>query len=129
MLGVHPATTVRGALLRLGPATNLELVEYTSPDAAAAPPRTADPGAVQLALFVDDIEMAAAHLAEQDGVHVLGAPSVVPEGQPHAGQRQLFATTPIGILLELLTRDELPYTRDTDLRLWGPAPAWTNRDA
>ena len=121
MLGVHPRTSVDGALLRLGPASSIELLEYDAPDEASKPPKTADPGASQLAFRVADVEAAAEYLREQPSVTVLGEPSEVPDGEPHASMKSVFATMPWGLLLELVEYGTLPYERDADVRLWEPA--------
>jgi len=114
MLGVHPRTSVGGALLRLGPASNVELLEYDAPDEASEPPKTADPGASQLAFRVEDVEAATEYLREQQGVTVLDEPGEVPDDEPHAGMKSVFATTPWGLLLELVEHGTLPYEQDTD---------------
>ena len=97
------------------------MLEYDAPDVASEPPKTADPGASQLAFHVADVEAATEYLREQPGVIVLGKPGEVPDDEPHAGMKSVFAITPWGLLLELVEYGTLPYERDTDVRLWEPA--------
>ena len=58
-VGVHPRATVRGAMLRFGPATNVEFLQYDVPGQAKAPQEVSDMGAAHSAVFVDDINAAA----------------------------------------------------------------------
>lgn len=61
-LGVHADARARLAMLRCGPATNLELFEWESPDQETRPPRNSDVGAMHLGLEVDDVDAAMAAL-------------------------------------------------------------------
>jgi len=94
MLGVHPRTSVGGALLRLGPASNVELLEYDAPDEASEPPKTADPGASQLAFRVGDVEAATEYLREQQGVTVLDEPGEVPDDRSRRISLSSLASVP-----------------------------------
>ena len=124
-LGVDPRASATVALLRCGPVTNVELLEFRAPDRAAAPPRNSDPGAAHLAFYVDDLDAAVAYLRGQPGVEVMGGPTVV-VGQPSAGLRYVYVRSPWGLQLELASYpDGLVYERTTAARHYGPAPAWT----
>jgi len=115
-------------MLRFGPVSNVELLEYHAPDQTARPPRTADPGAAHLGIFVDDLDAATAYLRARPEVVWSGAAGPVPPDQPHAGLSNVFLLTEWGLLIELLTYPPgLPYERQTEGRMWGPAPAWSNR--
>ena len=89
-----PRTSVGGALLRLGPASNVELLEYDAPDEASEPPKTADPGASQLAFRVGDVEAATEYLREQQGVTVLDEPGEVPDDRSRRISLSSLASVP-----------------------------------
>jgi catechol 2,3-dioxygenase-like lactoylglutathione lyase family enzyme len=75
-VGVHPRTAVRIGMLRLGPATNLELFEYTGPgERRATWPSNDDVGAAHLCIYVDDLERAIDYLRDQEDVSFLGEPT------------------------------------------------------
>ncbi|MDH6135577.1 catechol 2,3-dioxygenase-like lactoylglutathione lyase family enzyme [Kitasatospora sp. MAA4] len=119
-LGVHPRAVVRLAMLRLGPAVNLELFEYAVPDQRRALPLNSDWGGHHLALWTEDIDAAVAQLAARPGVRVLGGIDTVTDG-PIAGARWVYLTTPWGMQLELVHfPDELPFQETTAVRLFDP---------
>ncbi len=126
-VGVHPRATVRGVMLRFGPAANVEFLQYDVPGQATAPPKASDIGAAHLAVFVEDMAAAAERLRSEPRVTWVGEASAVAGDQPHAGLVNLFCTTRWGMLLELVSYGTLPYEQHTDARMWGPAPAWSNR--
>jgi catechol 2,3-dioxygenase-like lactoylglutathione lyase family enzyme len=103
-LGIHPRSGVRGALLRLGSSSGIEVLEYTGPDAGGEPPANTTHSAGHLALRVDDIEAAAAYLRSRSDVEVFEGPNIVDVG-PSAGIRWLYFKAPWGLQLELV---ELP---------------------
>ena len=74
VLGVDSRTSIKVAMLRVGPVTSVELVEFTAPDQRRVMPKASDWGAAHLALFVDDIDAATASLRAR-GVNVLKARS------------------------------------------------------
>lgn len=125
-VGAHPRAMVRGAMLRFGPATNVELLQYDVPGQAKAPPEVSDIGAAHLAVFVDDIDAVGERLRSEPRVSWVGEASAVAGDQPHAGLVNLFCTTGWGMLIELVNYGDLPYERDTSARMWGPAAAWSN---
>lgn len=126
-VGVHPRAKVRGAMLRFGPATNVEFLQYDVPGQVTEPPLASDVGAAHLAVFVDDMDAAADRLRSESRVTWVGEASAVTGDQPHAGLINLFCTTRWGMLLELVSYTVLPYEQETEARMWGPAPAWSNR--
>ena len=102
-LDLHPRVEIpRGAVLRCGNGTNLELFQYRAPDQRTELPRMSDWGGTHLAFYVDDMEASLAAL-EAHGVRVLGAPKdgIGPEG----GEGSSFAhfLAPWGQLLELVS--------------------------
>lgn len=98
-LGVDPAARCRWCFLRLGTALNLELFEYTAPDQRREPPKNSDAGGHHLALYVDDMAVAVAHLREH-GLAVMGEPETIAAG-PAAGGQWVYVLAPWGLQLEL----------------------------
>lgn len=126
-LGVHPDAEARLAMLRCGPTTNLELFEWDAPDQASDPPENSDVGAMHIGLQVEDIDAAIEALAAHEDVEILDGPQTNSDG-PTAGLTYIFCRTPWGFQLELLEAPEkMPYTEETDERLFGPAPSWEHR--
>lgn len=123
---VGGATTLRLAMMRLGPFTNLELLEFSGSQEPSGPPPGLDaPNVAHLGFYVDDLEGTVATLRRLDNVRVLAGPVLVPDGQPSAGLRYIFARTPWGALLEFVTwPDGLPYEKQTPERLLPPARSW-----
>ncbi|MCG8915764.1 VOC family protein [Actinokineospora sp. PR83] len=124
-LDVHPRATARIAMLRLGPVTNLELFEYTSPDQRRVLPRNSDWGGHHLAIHVEDVDAAAAHLRTRPGVVVMGEPETITEG-PITGDRWVYFRTPWGMQLELINLPPgAPYEQRTAHRLYRPTGPWS----
>jgi catechol 2,3-dioxygenase-like lactoylglutathione lyase family enzyme len=123
-LGVHPRASCEVAHLRLGPNLNLELFSWQAPDQRSEGPRPSDVGAGHIAFFVDDMDAAAAYLAEQPGVRLQGDAQTIDDG-PSAGYRWQSFLAPWGLQLEIMSRPpNLPYEASTDARFYGPAAAW-----
>jgi catechol 2,3-dioxygenase-like lactoylglutathione lyase family enzyme len=123
-LGVDRAARInRLRFLRLGAGLNIELFEYEAPDQRSVLPRNSDIGGHHLALYVDDMETALAHLRAH-GVEILGEPLLRHTG-PSAGQAWVYFRAPWGLQLELVSYPNgRGYERTTDRRLWDPrAPA------
>ncbi|MEU3529655.1 VOC family protein [Streptomyces sp. NPDC038707] len=99
-LGVHASATAQVAMVRLGPATNLELFQYTAPGQRTAPPRLGDPGGRRLSLRVDALDAVAALLRTRPDVRV-DADEPVPGRAGDAPGRRVALTTSWGMLLEL----------------------------
>ncbi|MFD6950863.1 glyoxalase [Nocardiopsis sp. TSRI0078] len=125
-LGVHRDASAWIAMLRLGPATNLELFEYSAPDQDRRPPRNSDWGGHHLAIHVEDVDKATEYLRGTAGVTVLGEPETIEEG-PIAGDRWVYFTTPWGLHMELINMPPgMPYEADTPARVYTPDTPWRN---
>ena len=112
----HPETRLLGiAMLRLAN-LNVELFEFAAPDQRREYPRTSDWGGVHLALYVDDLDAAVAHLREH-GVRVLGEPMDLPGPEAGALNRFIFALGPGGIAIELVS---YPSGKEGGDRLFDP---------
>jgi catechol 2,3-dioxygenase-like lactoylglutathione lyase family enzyme len=117
---------LRTAMLRCGPTANLELLEWKIPGALLRGP-TGGLGSAHLAIFVEDLERAAAHLAAEPGLRVLGSPTVA-TGDLHEGTEFVFALLPWGLALELVHWPPLmPYRATTAATLALPSSTWHHR--
>jgi Lactoylglutathione lyase and related lyases len=119
-LGVHPRTVIREIrFYRLGAGLNLEVFQYDTADGQAGPPRNSDVGGHHLALYVDDLDAAVAHLRAH-GVEVMGDP--VASAGASAGQRWIYFRAPWGMQFELVSYPGgKAYEADAPVRLWHPA--------
>ena len=100
-LNVHPRATVpENRFYRLGDQAVLEVFSYTSPDQWPVVPRNSDIGGHHVALYVDDLDAAVAHLGEH-GVRVLGGPTA--SRGHHEGQRWVYFLAPWGMQFELVS--------------------------
>ncbi|MER7796251.1 VOC family protein [Microbacterium sp. NPDC096154] len=119
-LGVHPRTEITEIrFYRLHTGVNLEVFQYASADGQAPQPRNSDIGGHHLALYVDDMDAAAAYLRAR-GVEVMGEP--VASAGAAAGQRWLYFRAPWGMQFELVSFPEgKAYERDAETLLWHPA--------
>ncbi len=117
-LNVHPRAQMRKLrFFRCGHGSNYEVFEYQAPDQHATPPRNSDVGGHHLALYVDDIGAAVAHL-KAHGVRLLGEPTVRTAG-PSAGQTWVYFLAPWGLQFELVSfPGGKGYERETTRRLW-----------
>lgn len=101
----HAETRLMGiTMLRLG-TLNLEVLEFCAPDQRRVHPRPSDWGGTHLALYVDDLDEAVAHLRRHE-VRVLGRPMALPGPESGPGARFIFAVGPGGLSLELVTYPE-----------------------
>ncbi|MFH9008982.1 VOC family protein [Streptomyces afghaniensis] len=117
-LGVPRGGAMHQVALRMGPTDNVELnCFHDSPGSRRHWPRNSDVGGNHLALYVDDVDAAAAYLAAQPGCTVLGAPETILEG-PLAGDRWVYVRTGIGLYVEVVRMPDgsLPYERGTIAR-------------
>lgn len=95
-----PEAEIEIALLQ-APGHRIELLQYISPcERHHLRPRSCDLGSVHLALDVDDLDAALAHLAGL-GWHGLGAPQIVAGGS-RRGTRIVYVRDPDGTTLELM---------------------------
>jgi catechol 2,3-dioxygenase-like lactoylglutathione lyase family enzyme len=100
-LNVHPRATIpENRFFRLGGQAVLEVFAYTAPDQRTDRPRNSDIGGHHVALYVDDLDAAVAHL-ESHGVTVLGPPTA--SRGPHEGQRWVYFLSPWGMQFELVS--------------------------
>jgi glyoxylase I family protein len=119
-LGVHPRTKIREIrFYRLATGLNLEVFKYEAADGQAPHPKNSDIGGHHLALYVDDMDAAAAYLREQ-GVEVMGEP--ITSAGAAKGQRWLYFRAPWGMQFELVSYPGgKAYEADAPVRLWHPA--------
>ena len=119
-LGVHPRTVIREIrFYRLASGTNLEVFQYDAADGQAGPPRNSDIGGHHLALYVDDLDAAVAHLRAHD-VEVMGEP--IASAGASAGQRWIYFRAPWGMQFELVSYPGgKAYEDGAPVRLWHPA--------
>lgn len=121
---VDARASLNTAMLRCGPCTNVELLAWHLPDPAPTTNEGTGIGAGHLAIYVSDLAQAAAYLAAQRGVRVLGAPTAV-TGEPNEGTEFVFVLLPWGMCLELVRWPSLmPYCAETSARLLRPASDW-----
>lgn len=99
-LDVHPRATCVLHFFGLGGQAILEVFEYDAPDQRRAVPANSDVGGHHLALYVDDLDLAIAHL-ESHGIRVQGSPTT--SGGPSAGQRFVYFLSPWGMQFELVS--------------------------
>jgi len=113
------AGRTRIAMLRVGPVTNVELIQ-NDPESGAAPARGAL-GSPHLAFYVDDIERAVAYLTERNVEVAL--PIQRPNG-PVLGESFVYFVAPWGTWMELRTHaNGLAYEKLTSARTY-PAASW-----
>jgi catechol 2,3-dioxygenase-like lactoylglutathione lyase family enzyme len=100
-LNVHPRAVVpRNSFFRCGDQAIFEVFSYVSPDQNPDPPRNSDIGGHHVALYVDDLDAAVAHL-HAHGVRVLGEPTA--SRGAHEGQRWVYFLSPWGMQFELVS--------------------------
>ena len=112
------------AMLRCGPVTNLELLEFETPNQNKVLPQSSDFGGHHLAFYVADIDLAIDYLKKQPGVEILGEPTKITD-QPNEGYTFVYFLSPWGLQMELVTYPpEMPYQQTTEARLFGPVSSW-----
>jgi catechol 2,3-dioxygenase-like lactoylglutathione lyase family enzyme len=121
-LGVPQGATIAAIrMLRLGNGPNLELFVYSGVD-QRDPVRPSDFGIQHFCVYVDDIDAAAKQL-ESAGATLLSAPGDLPGGDAGEGNRYVYARTPWGSTVELVTYPSpQAYEATTALRRWRPEP-------
>ena len=118
VLGADAGDACRYRFYRLATGLNLEVFEYRG-GRPGAHPGNAQPGGHHIALYVDDVAAAAAHLARH-GVTMSGPPERIVEG-PAAGSSWLYFRAPWGLQMELVSYPHgKAYERDAAVRLWSP---------
>lgn len=122
-IGVDPRTVIREIrFLRLGHGTNIELFQY-EPAGADEPqrsqPRNSDIGGHHLALYVDDMDAAVAHL-RANGIQPMGEPTA--SAGAALGQRWVYFRSPWGMQFELVSYPAgKAYETGAPVKLWHPA--------
>ena len=119
-LGVPQGATIEAIrMLRLGNGPNLELFVYSGVG-QREPVLPNDFGIQHFCVYVDDIDAAATRL-EKAGANLLSAPVELPGGDAGPGNRYLYARTPWGSTIELVTYPSpQAYESRTELRRWRP---------
>lgn len=118
LLDVDPRAVVNQiTLMRCGFGSNIELFDYDAPDQKTVTPRNSDIGGHHIAIYVDDIDAAAAYLKDK-GIRTLMGPLPVTEG-PAAGQTILYFFAPWGLQMEAISYpDGMAYEKDGGPVLW-----------
>jgi catechol 2,3-dioxygenase-like lactoylglutathione lyase family enzyme len=118
VVNVNPRAVIEEiSMVRCGYGSNIELFQYTSPDQSKELPKNSDLGGHHIALYVDDINKAAAYLKEKN-VKTMQGPIPITEG-PAAGQSILYFSTPWGLQMELISYPKgMAYEKDTKSPLW-----------
>jgi catechol 2,3-dioxygenase-like lactoylglutathione lyase family enzyme len=105
------------SMVRCGYGSNIELFQYQAPDQSREMPKNSDFGGHHIALYVDDIDKAAAYLKEKN-VTTMKGPIPITEG-PAAGQSILYFSTPWGLQMELISYPKgMAYEKDSKSVLW-----------
>ncbi len=119
-LGVPEGAVITAIrMLRLGNGPNLELFTYSGVP-QRDPVRPSDYGLQHFCVYVDDIDAAAEQLESAGGL-LLSSPGELPGGDAGAGNRYVYARTPWGSTVELVTYPSpQAYEATTDLRRWRP---------
>jgi catechol 2,3-dioxygenase-like lactoylglutathione lyase family enzyme len=118
VVDVHPRAVIDEiSMVRCGYGSNIELFQYQAPDQAKTLPKNSDIGGHHIALYVDDIEKAAAYLKAKN-VRTLQGPIPINEG-PAAGQSILYFFAPWGLQMELISYPKgMAYEKDAKSVLW-----------
>jgi catechol 2,3-dioxygenase-like lactoylglutathione lyase family enzyme len=118
VVNVHPRAVIDEiSMVRCGYGSNIELFQYEAPEQAKDLPKNSDVGGHHIALYVDDIDKAAAYLKEKN-VRMLKGPIPISEG-PAAGQSILYFFTPWGLQMELISYPKgMAYEKSAASRLW-----------
>ena len=118
VVNVNPRAVIDEiSMVRCGYGSNIELFQYQSPDQAKTLPKNSDIGGHHIALYVDDIEKAAAYLKSKN-VTTMQGPIPVNEG-PAAGQSILYFLAPWGLQMELISYPKgMAYEKNAKSVLW-----------
>jgi catechol 2,3-dioxygenase-like lactoylglutathione lyase family enzyme len=103
-----PDARVSFAGVQLAGSLLLEIYEYERPAGALRPPpRNSDLGGHHIALRVDDVDAAAAHLRAK-GCRMMSGPIVVPGG-PLLGSRSWYFADPWGNYFEIMEYERMAF--------------------
>jgi catechol 2,3-dioxygenase-like lactoylglutathione lyase family enzyme len=103
-LNVHPRTVMRELhFYRLGGKAIFEVFEYRAPDQNEVVPKNSDIGGHHVAIYVEDMDAALAHLhsLKDKGIVVLGEPTASKGASE--GQRWVYFLSPWGMQFELVS--------------------------
>jgi catechol 2,3-dioxygenase-like lactoylglutathione lyase family enzyme len=122
-LGVPAGSRIQAvSFLRCANGANIELFEFYSPDQREEFPRPSDIGIQHLAIYVDDLDAAAEHL-HRHGVNLMSGPNQLPGPEAGEGNRFIYARTPWGLTVELISYPEpMAYEQHSDTHRWKPTP-------
>lgn len=99
-LGVDRDARMLNRWFRCGDQAVFEVFHYEAPDQRDMTPRNSDIGGHHVALYVDDIDVAIAHL-RQHGVRVFDGPTA--SSGPAEGNRWIYFLAPWGLQFELVS--------------------------
>lgn len=99
-LAVHPRAEMENRWYRCGDQAVFEVFRYDAPDQRDAMPRNSDVGGHHIALYVDDLDVAIAHLHDA-GVEVFAGPTA--SSGPAEGNRWIYFRSPWGMQFELVS--------------------------
>lgn len=117
VLGAKPGDQARYAFFRLGHGLNFEVFEYTTDDSGRLPGNH-QAGGHHIALYVDEIGPAVAHLRAH-GV-VVDDPEYITAG-PAAGSHWVYFKAPWGLQMELVSYPNgKAYEAGARVKLWNP---------
>lgn len=119
-LDVDPRTVIpKAAMVRCGNGSNFEIFEFKAPDQEKKVPKNSDWGGRHIAFYVEDVYKAAEYL-KNNGVKVLGEPTVMAEGA-NAGMTWVYFVSPWGMYFELVSYEEgMAYEKETRKRVFTP---------
>lgn len=119
VLGAKAGDSTRYRFYRLGTGLNLEVFEYQTSEDRGRRPGNHQAGGHHLALYVDDIGPAVAHLRAH-GV-TMDDPEYIESG-PAAGSSWVYFRTPWGLQMELVSYPGgKAYEAGASVKLWHPA--------
>ncbi len=97
---------------------NFEVFQYSTAGQQRIPPMNSDVGGHHVALYVEDLDVAIAHLRSHE-VEVMGEPTA--SGAASAGQRWVYFRAPWGMQFELVSFPQgKAYEAEAKERLWDP---------
>ena len=100
-LGVHPRAVMQELhFFRCGGQAVFEVFQYSAPDQNLTPPKNSDVGGHHVALYVEDMDEAVAHLKSHN-VEIFDAPTS--SNGASEGQRWLYFRAPWGMQFELVS--------------------------
>lgn len=100
-LAVPAAGVVQQSLVRLGPTSDIELLQFELPGQRQLPPANSDPGGHHLAIAVSDVDKAATYLTSLREIEPLGTPHTEKNGAI-AGARWQYFRTSWGLHVEII---------------------------